>query len=74
MLQGLWDPSSRKSQRIRKGFMEEVTSELMLTVEYGCVKCRKGIADRATPMGQSLRKTLVSVFPVKAPKTHKTCS
>lgn len=54
--------------------MEEVASELMLSVEYGCVQCRKGTADRATPMGQSLRETLVSAFPVKAPKTRKTGS
>ena len=70
MPQEVWDANSRKSQLIREDFMEEVTSELVLIVEYGCVKWRSRVAERATHIGQSLRKMLVSVFPLKAPKTQ----
>ena len=70
MPQEVWDANSRKSQLIREGFMEEVTSKLVLIVEYGCVKWRSRVAERPTHMGQSLRKMLVSVFPMKVPKTQ----
>lgn len=55
---------------LSEGFMEEVTSELVLIVEYGRVKWKSRVVERATHMGQSFRKMLVSVFPMKAPKTQ----
>lgn len=70
MPQEVWDANSRKSQLIREGFMEEVTSELVLIVEYGRVKWKSRVVERATHMGQSFRKMLVSVFPMKVPKTQ----
>ena len=50
--------------------MDKVTSELVLIVEYGRVKWKSQVVERATHMGQSFRKMLVSVFPMKAPKTQ----
>lgn len=70
MPQEVWDANSRKSQHNREGLMEEVTSELVLIVEYRCVKWRSRVAERTTHMCQSLRKMLVSVFPTKAPETQ----
>ena len=70
MPQEVWDANSRKSQLIREGFMDKVTSELVLIVEYGRVKWKSQVVERATHTGQSFRKMLVSVFPMKAPKTQ----
>ena len=50
--------------------MDKVTSELVLIVEYGRVKWKSNVVERATHMGQSVRKMLVSVFPMKDPKTQ----
>ena len=52
MPQEVWDANSRKSQHIREGFTEEVTSELVLMVEYRCVKWRSRVAERTAHMCQ----------------------